>query len=232
MRSVARPHRGSLCPPSAGVGSDSPEPLALVLCDACASRTGIQGRPRAPWGRLSPVPGVCPWGPWVPAMPRSGRLSSGGSGTGRSGELSRGQLSRAPGSDPGRRVWEPCVGSGSHVGRLGDGDPLKRGSVMCRCGCRPCREAGGCLPAARELAVPETSVFCPERSGGQLSRAAVLRSWATCMLAAPESGSRFVRVGDGDPRTRVSGHKQRGCRRCREAGGCRPNARVRAVPES
>ena len=55
-------------------------------------------------------------------------------------------------------------GSGSHFGCLGEGDPTTRLSDHKRCGCQPCRVAGGCGPLVRELSVPETPVLtCPER---------------------------------------------------------------------
>ena len=66
---------------------------------------------------------------------------------------------------------------------------------------------------------------------GAASRAPRLRSCATCVLAAPGSGSRLGRLDESDRKTRVTGHKRCGCQPCREAGGCVPFARELSVAE-
>lgn len=86
---------------------------------------------------------------------------------------------------------------------------------------RPCREARGCHPLARGLAVlktggsvpcgaaaglPELPVASNQRRGIQPSRAPGLRPWATCVLATLGSGSNLLWLWDSDPRMRVSGH--------------------------
>lgn len=68
--------------------------------------------------------------------------------------------------------------SGSHLGRLTDGDPRTQVSGHERCGGQPCREAGGCRPPSRGLSVlePCSSVLClaavdpPEPLGSGLAQ--------------------------------------------------------------
>ena len=66
---------------------------------------------------------------------------------------------------------------------------------------------------------------------GPATRAPRLRSCATCVLAAPGSGSRLGRLNESDRKTRVTGHKRCGCQPCREEGGYVPFSRQLFVPE-
>ena len=59
--------------------------------------------------------------------------------------------------------------------------------------------------------------------------APVLDGVCTCCTG---SETHLRRLGDGDPRTRVSGHEECGCRPCLEVGGCLPPARGLALLET
>lgn len=89
-------------------------------------------------------------------------------------------------------------------------------------------------------------MFSPVRSGARPYQTAGLWSWATCVVATPETGADLERLGDIGPmcgcwatgcagagcpvfRGYVLGY--RGCWSCRETGGCLPLARGLAVTE-
>ena len=128
--------------------------------------------------------------------------------------------------------WVSCVlaapGSGSHFGRLGEGDPTTRLSGHKRCGCQPCREVEAVV---QRLGVTQCRGpgIQTVQSGRRPDVDPGLRSWATCVLAAPGSGSRLGWLDESDRKTRVTGHKRCGCQPCREAGGSPPPARGMAV---
>jgi len=126
-----------------------------------ARRTGVRIPFRAPRERRSYDTFVRPQALWLPALPRSVWLSSAGSWA--SSRVDMGFCVLRSGSRPSRTrsllSWATCVlaapGSGSRLGRLDESDRKTRVTGHTRCGCQPCREAGGCVPFARELSVPE-----------------------------------------------------------------------------
>ena len=99
-----------------------------------------------------------------------------------------------------------------------------------RCGCQPCREVEAVVQrlGVTQCRGPGIQTI---QSGRRPDVDPGLRSWATCVLAAPGSGSRLGRLDESDRKTRLCGHKRCGCQRCREAGSCVPFSRQLSVPE-
>lgn len=147
MRSGGRPSRAPSCVHPEARDLTVPSPWTTVLDDVCPSHTAVQVRLRWAWGRWSRVREF--------------------------GLVRRGVCPLLLGSGLGRRVcspyWAPGLTSGSlgtailghgcpAMGWAGADYPVSRGSVPGCHGCRLCREAGGCCPPARGLAVLETGV--------------------------------------------------------------------------
>ena len=169
----------------------------------CASRTGLRVPPWAARRKGTQDTGDRPQALWLPALPRSRRLSSAGSGAGSRGDMGFSPLlsSSRPSRTATLRSWAMCVLAALGPGRTSVGSAISIAGNVC--------PSTGCV--------------------GPASRAPRLRTCATCVLAAPGSGSRLGQLDERERKTRVTGHKRCGCQPCREAGGCPPPARGLAV---